>query len=243
MAKRIPTQEWIERFQQIHGNRYDYSKTKCRRIYDTIIIICKIHGEFSQTPGAHVRAKHGCNICANIAIADFYTCSIKEFVTKAKRVHGNKYNYSKSTYQHSRSKIVIVCSKHGEFSQTPNNHLRGRGCPVCSCNISKLEEDWITSLKIPNLRRSPRIYLKNGKYYKPDGYDPKTNTVYEFFGDFYHGNINCDRFHSTDIHPKNKKTFGELYNETMDKIATYKTNGYKIVYVWENDFIKNLNEL
>lgn len=53
------------------------------------------------------------------------------FVEKAKKVHGNTYDYSKVNYINAHTKICIICSEHGEFWQTPNNHLNGKGCPIC----------------------------------------------------------------------------------------------------------------
>ena len=54
-----------------------------------------------------------------------------EFIDKANKVHKNKYDYSKCEYINSRTKVCIICPEHGEFWQTPNNHLKGKGCPKC----------------------------------------------------------------------------------------------------------------
>ena len=54
-----------------------------------------------------------------------------EFIEKAKLIHSNKYDYSLVEYINSSTKVNILCSEHGEFEQTPNNHLRGNGCPIC----------------------------------------------------------------------------------------------------------------
>ncbi len=56
----------------------------------------------------------------------------EEFITKAKEVHGDKYDYSNTPYINSRTKINITCSIHGEFSQIAANHLAGQGCSVCA---------------------------------------------------------------------------------------------------------------
>ena len=52
----------------------------------------------------------------------------KEFIEKAKQVHGDKYDYSKVEYVRSSEKVCIICPEHGEFWQTPNAHLQGQGC-------------------------------------------------------------------------------------------------------------------
>ena len=56
----------------------------------------------------------------------------EEFIQKAKAVHGDKYDYSKVEYVNSKTKVCIICPEHGEFLQTPEKHLIGRGCPACS---------------------------------------------------------------------------------------------------------------
>jgi len=67
--------------------------------------------------------------------------SAKQFEQKAKKVHGNKYDYSLVDYKNAKTKVKIVCPKHGVFEQTPNNHLRGRSCPICS-NRDKKDTKW-----------------------------------------------------------------------------------------------------
>lgn len=57
--------------------------------------------------------------------------TIEEFIKKAKSVHGDKYDYSKVVYKNHMTKVCIICPIHGEFWQTPNNHLSNHGCPYC----------------------------------------------------------------------------------------------------------------
>lgn len=61
----------------------------------------------------------------------------EEFVNDAIKVHGNEYDYSKVDYIRNNIKVCIICPKHGEFWQTPNAHLCGRGCPLCKCEVYK----------------------------------------------------------------------------------------------------------
>ena len=55
-----------------------------------------------------------------------------EFIQKAKAVHGDKYDYSKVEYVNNKTKVCIICPKHGEFTQVPHNHLLGQGCSDCA---------------------------------------------------------------------------------------------------------------
>jgi predicted GIY-YIG superfamily endonuclease len=60
--------------------------------------------------------------------------TLNQFITKARVIHNKKYDYSHVHYINSRTKISILCSKHGFFDQTPNKHLSGNGCKRCGHN-------------------------------------------------------------------------------------------------------------
>ena len=86
----------------------------------------------------------------------------EEFIDKAKKIHGDKYDYSKVNYNGRKKEVCIICSKHGEFWQTPRNHLRGHGCNKCS--FHKLStEDILKRLNSihPNLEFLPFEYVNN----------------------------------------------------------------------------------
>ena len=55
----------------------------------------------------------------------------EDFVAKAKAVYGDKYDYSKVEYVNTKTKVCIVCSKHGDFWKSPEKHLSGQGCEKC----------------------------------------------------------------------------------------------------------------
>ena len=73
----------------------------------------------------------------------------KEFIEKAKLLHGNIYDYSQSIYLNSRSKVTIICNLHGKFNQLANTHLTGSGCPECSkCNTKTfINKDFFNNRK------------------------------------------------------------------------------------------------
>lgn len=56
----------------------------------------------------------------------------EEFIEKAKIIHEDKYDYSKTKYLHSLKNITITCSVHGDFEQLPSNHLQGSICKMCA---------------------------------------------------------------------------------------------------------------
>lgn len=183
---KIPLDVLIKRFVKKHGEKYDYSKVTYKDEKTKIIITCKLHGDFKQTPGSHMFGS-GCPKCngrhfnysnndiikrfknihgdkydyskinyinANTKITiinkDYNTehlilpynyhvkCTKHNAVNKTdflikqfEKIHGNKYNYDFVEYKGDNIKVSIVCNKHGLFLQTPNNHLRRKGCPIC----------------------------------------------------------------------------------------------------------------
>ena len=130
---------FIERVKKIHDNKYDYSKVEYIDAVTKICIICPIHGEFWQKPNTHLNG-HGCPKCNKS-----FKMNTIEFIERAKKVHGDKYDYSKVEYKGNKTKVCIICSKHGEFWQRPNDHLSGHGCHECNChNHTKKFSDFLT---------------------------------------------------------------------------------------------------
>lgn len=141
----------------------------------------------------------------------------------------------------SRSKVWWICSKKGHSWQASINLRTGKGkeagsgCPHCSIRISRVESEWLNYLSIDEKYRQSKIYI-DGKRYLVDAYVPETNTIYEFWGDYYHGNpkiYNLDEYNKTC-----KKTFRELYNKTIEKQNIFISNGYNLIFIWENEWKK-----
>lgn len=130
---RIKTlEEFVERSNKVHDNKYDYSKVKFINNREHVVIICKIHGDFEQPPRSHYSGR-GCVKCFH----DKLTMSNDKFIEKSKKIHGNKYDYSKVVYVKSYKNVIIICKTHGDFKQQPSNHLYGSGCPNCSYDSQK----------------------------------------------------------------------------------------------------------
>lgn len=77
----------------------------------------------------------------------------EDFIKEAKKVHGNKYDYSKVKYTNNHTKVCIICKKHGEFHQLPSNHLKGQGCKECKRETlrimkSKTKEEFINEANL-----------------------------------------------------------------------------------------------
>ena len=116
---------FLAKSKETHTIKYDYSKVSFVGEKEKICIICPEHGEFWQSAGYHMRGGN-CPKCAGS-----YNLNTKEFIEKAKKIHGDKYDYSKVDYKNYSTKVCIICPEHGEFWQIPNNHLFGAGCPTC----------------------------------------------------------------------------------------------------------------
>jgi len=134
--KKISTNEFIERAKNVHGNKYDYYKSKYVGAIKQTTIICPIHGEFKQRCSDHLKGK-GCPQCVG------KNKTIETYIDEANEVHKNKYDYSKTKLTLTRNKIIIICPIHGEFKQTANSHLRGNGCPRCSGNKKRNTNEFI----------------------------------------------------------------------------------------------------
>jgi hypothetical protein len=231
------TIKFINKAKEIHGNIYDYSKVEYKKSIEKVIIICKEHGEFLQTPHNHLIGRQ----CSKCSGGIKYT--LNDFIEKANSIYNNKYDYSKVNYYNSYTKIIIICKKHGEFIQNPTNHLKGIECLNCVkgnqySKLSLFYLNFISKLYGINIQHSENIgeFLIPTTNYKADGYCKETNTIYEFNGDYWHGNPKIYK------HDKYNKTinckFSDLYNKTIKKEQKIKDLGYNLVIMWEYDWIK-----
>jgi hypothetical protein len=116
--------EFLVRARRKYSNKYDYSKLDYEHSDKKVVITCPTHGDFSVTPSNFLRPKN---------YTECIFCSRQErFIRKAMLVHGKKYDYSDVEYRDQKTNIDIICSKHGVFSQMPDNHVNNRaGCREC----------------------------------------------------------------------------------------------------------------
>ena len=136
--KRLTTEQFISKANDVHNYKYDYSLVEYNGIKTKVKIICKEHGEFAQTPDSHLNG-NGCPKCSgNVKL------TTEQFISKANEVHNYKYDYSWVEYKNRSTKVKIICKEHGEFAQTPNSHINGKGCPKCSGNVKLTTEQFIS---------------------------------------------------------------------------------------------------
>ena len=174
---KTPVEEFIKRANEVHNGKYDYSKVEYVNNRTKVCIICKEHGEFWQTPDKHILRKHGCPICGGSAKR-----TTESFINDAKKVHGDKYDYSKSEYNGTHTPLIIICPIHGEFSQAPNDHLHGQGCP--HCKQSKIENEVRNMLEENNMEFIQQYkYDETNQKNRLDFYIPKYNLAIECQGE------------------------------------------------------------
>jgi len=216
---RKTNEQYIEMAKKIHNNFYDYSHTKFISNKHKIKIICPKHGEFEQNTKHHLSGV-GCPSC-NIVTTD-------DFINKSKYIHGNLYDYSKVNYVRTNKKVIIICSKHGEFKQEPNNHLQGRGCPKCKLSsgekiINKFLSDNNMKFEIQK-KFDDCVYQKSLKF---DFFLTDYNICVEYDGEQHFTPISYfggkDRFETTKITDQIKTTFCEKNGIFLLRI-NYKEN-------------------
>jgi len=176
---RIGLEKFITQAKNMHGDKFDYSKVEYVNMHTPVCIICPEHGEFWQTPKVHLRGHNGCPVCGSTTKQ-----TNESFKLKAKKVHGDKYDYSKVEYINNRTKVCIICPEHGEFWQTPNEHLSGYGCKKCSMsNIEKEFEQFLIDNNIKYEWEKKFPWLKYKLNLRLDFYLPDYNTAIEVQGD------------------------------------------------------------
>lgn len=139
MPKKVTTEEFISRAKEVWGDQYLYDKSIYVGNQKPIIITCRLHGDFICRPGNFLH-KHGCPECGKLSIKEKERYTKEQFIQRANQVHQNYYDYSKVSYTNSKTPIIIICPKHGEFVQIPNSHLQGRGCPKCGIDWTQVNK-------------------------------------------------------------------------------------------------------
>lgn len=176
---------FIQRAKEIHGDKYDYSKSVYQKSIIPVEIVCPIHGSFYMRPHNHLKGQ-GCPLCANKEKGAYRKNNTENFIKRATEKHNGKYDYSKVEYVNNHTKVCIICPEHGEFWQKPNDHLRGIGCFQCGRKYNLTEKEVLEALQTK---------FKNVIYqYKPSFLHGKTSaqSIDFFLPDYnigieYHG--------------------------------------------------------
>ena len=142
MGLKLTTESFLEKARLKHGDKFDYSLVKYITSHIKVKIICSEHGEFEQTSGSHLSGS-GCPKC----VGKYKYFDKQYFTERARKIHGDKYDYSLVDYIKSNEPVQIICQEHGKFNQLPSIHLSGSGCPKCVGKY-KSSEDIINQFKL-----------------------------------------------------------------------------------------------
>jgi hypothetical protein len=216
------TETFKARSISMHGDRFDYTKTFYTGFRKKLIITCRVHGDFEQTPMMHYRSEYGCRKCA----IDSITYTIEDLVKNGERVHGKKFDYSKAVVNGNKKKVIIICDKGHEFVQRPNDHTQGRGCNICSEMLvtSKGEKDlcdFVSSIYNGKIIENSRNVIKPLEI---DIYLPDLNIAIEYNGLYRHSETH-----------KSVKYHYNKWKLCLDI-------GIRLIHIWEHEWA-NKNEL
>jgi len=100
MPRKTTQEEFVQKSLKLHDNKYDYSEVKYKNTYTKIKVICRVHGEFFQTPFVHLRG-HGCNKCA-------HRLSKEDLTNLIKKINENYVLLDYSEYKDENSRITIL---------------------------------------------------------------------------------------------------------------------------------------
>ena len=133
-------EDFVTQTKLLYDNSYEYDQKSFVNISSKMKIFCKKCNEwFEQSPKDHLKGC-GCRKCGFKKLSIKNCSNIIEFIEKARKIHGDKYDYSKAEYVNAKIKICIICPEHGEFWMKPNVHLNNCGCP--KCKQSHMEKEY-----------------------------------------------------------------------------------------------------
>ena len=229
---------FIEKARQIHNDKYDYSKVNYVNSRTKVCIICPEHGEFWQTPHNHLKG-YGCAECGKEK-SHLPKITTEYFIAKSKEIHGNKYDYSKVCYKTCDTKVCIICPEHGEFWQTPTNHINGSGCPKCANEKRKN-----ALIKDTKLFIDAATLIHNGK---PE------DEIISLFSEIEHQQHNREILNGMEIDifiPSLKlgieynglrwhsEEFGKDHRYHLDKLNKCNEQGIKLIQIFEDEWINH----
>lgn len=157
---KITTKDFIERSRKIHGDKYDYSEVEYINSETPVKIYCKnCKKYFMQKPCKHLKGQ-GCRSCS------YNKLTQEEFINKVRKIHGNKYDFSKTIYKGMNNPVTFFCKKCNKYVTTLAASLaRGCGCRECS-NKENGQKSKLTKTQF--IKRVKKIYKQEFKYLNLD---------------------------------------------------------------------------
>lgn len=181
-TQQIGNIEFIKRIEQVFGkDTFDYSKLNYEGAHKDVTLICKKCGNVETKDPKSFYLGYGCLKC-RVKQRNPKQITKKEFLERAIKIHGEKYDYSKIEYNSINDEVEIICSKHGSFYQKPAIHMYAKSnCP--ECKITKGEESISQYLNNRNIKYIFQHKIRiNNSYHYYDFYLPEYNIMIEFNG-------------------------------------------------------------
>ena len=210
-------EEFKKKANKIHKGFYTYPEG-FTTLNDKITIICPKHGEFKQKASNHLNGQ-GCPLCKNEKISQAKTSNTDEFIEKARKIQGDKYDYSQTEYINNTKHVKIICPQHGAFYQTPSNHLQGYGCPKCTPLHSKCEDEIYNFLA--NLLGEDAVIQRDRIILAPkeiDIYIPSLKIGIEYDGLYWHSEMAKDM------------------NYHLQKTEECEKKGIRLIHIFEDEW-------
>jgi hypothetical protein len=232
------TDKFIEECIKKFGKeRFDYSETKYFGAHKTIKVKCKKHGCFFVIARVHYINDGCCPKCKKEKLYNLFADTKEGFIKKAEKLHGDNYDYDLVEYFNAAKKIKIKCKKHNYvFEATPNNHLRGKGCPKCKASKGELKiRNFLLKEKI-NFSEQRKFYgceHKNSLIF--DFYLIDKNLLIEYQGEQHY--MYCNQFHN-----HNKKSLQHQQVKDQIKWQYAKDNNIKFLEIayWDYENIESI---
>jgi very-short-patch-repair endonuclease len=233
--------EFILKANKVHNKKYDYSLVNYVNTTTKVKIICPVHGEFEQIPKSHIKGS-GCILCGFDAMKKKQSGNTNEFIINAKKIHGDKYDYSKVNYVNRKTNVTLICPIHGEFKQMPYTHLDKSGCKKCNADNLRFNFSDTKELFI----EKSLLLGKNYDYSKVDYVNSKTKIkiICPIHGEF-------EQIPNSHLMGKDCKKCGSIYNKLEQELKDYLTelgvdfieNTRKVIHPFEVDIYIPSNNL
>lgn len=189
--RRMSQDDFITQCKAVHGDIYDYSQTLYKGKRKKVTIICRKHGPFEQWPENHASGQ-GCPVCKFEKASVRNTKGKEQFIKDARKVHGDRYDYSQVVYINNKTNVTVICPEHGPFEVMPQDHIQKKnGCPKCQTSKGEtaihvwldahgIKHDWHKPIRTP-------MAIGKRKKFIPDFYIESANLMIEYNGEqHYH---------------------------------------------------------
>ncbi|WPJ50447.1 hypothetical protein RCIP0023_00405 [Klebsiella phage RCIP0023] len=223
MKKRISKEQFLQEAHLKFNSKFIYliNDNSWTGITSIIGVICPDHGIKYTTAFNHRKGLYGCMGCLH----DAQRKNIEQFINESIDKHGNLYDYSKVKYINKETKVCIICPIHGEFWQTPADHIRPYGCKDCARENSKIGYDEF--VRRSNIKHNNKYDYSKVEYNRCDErvciICPKHGEFWQFVtGHMHSGNgcINCAReemYQSKPVLKIKQYLLENNYNIVMEK--------------------------